>query len=160
MKVLLILIDMTLHKAGWFAGAAILVGGAAGAAVLAAPHVSFERPADAAATPPAKPLVQHIPTPTPVKALYMTQCVAGTPSFRGELVKFVDSTELNAVVIDIKDFSGGIAFPTDNPLLKLFVSTKCGAADMKDFVHALHQKHPFFFQSADAGLGHFRGKAG
>ncbi len=70
----------------------------------------------------------------------MSQCVAGTPSFRDSLVQFIEATELNAVVVDIKDFSGKISFPTDNPALANSVSDDCGAADMKDFVLRLHEK--------------------
>lgn len=87
-----------------------------------------------------KPKAAHLPTPKPQKAIYMSQCVVGTPSFRDSLVKFVDETELNAIVIDIKDFSGGIAFPTDNPTLAGSVSEECGATDMKEFVEMLHAK--------------------
>lgn len=114
----------------------------AAAAAFALPKISYVRSVDATVfeTTPQKPFVQHISTPDVVKAIYMTQCVAGTPSFRAELVDLIEETELNAVVIDIKDYSGGIAFPSDNPLLKPFVSTECGAADMKAFVQALHDK--------------------
>ncbi len=84
--------------------------------------------------------VTHLPTPRPVKAIYMSQCVVGTPSFRDDLVTLIDETELNAVIIDIKDFSGGLAFKTDNPALKNFVSDKCGASDMREFVGTLHEK--------------------
>src|SRR3989344_1526362 len=90
--------------------------------------------------PTPKPKVAHVTTPDPLKAIYMTQCVVGTPSFRAELVKLIDETELNAVVIDIRDYSGGIAFPTEHPLLKTMISDKCGARDMKDFVALLHEK--------------------
>lgn len=91
--------------------------------------------------PPEKPKVAHIATPEPVKAIYMSQCVVGTPSFRDQLVELIDTTELNAVVIDIRDYTGGIAFPTEQTLLKDMVSEKCGAADMKDFVETLHEKN-------------------
>jgi hypothetical protein len=93
-------------------------------------------------TEPAKPVVQHVAIPDAVKAIYMSQCVVGTPSFRDSLVKFVeDSSELNSIVVDIKDFTGGIAFPTaHNPILKNFRSTECGAGDMKAFVQSLHDK--------------------
>lgn len=70
----------------------------------------------------------------------MSQCVSGTPSFRAELVDLVEKTELNAVVIDIKDFSGKISFPTNNPVLAESVSDACGARDMKEFVEMLHKK--------------------
>lgn len=93
-------------------------------------------------TAPLPPLPQkkYIAIPKPLKAIYMTQCVVGTPSFRKDLVDLIDSTELNAVVIDIKDFSGGIAFPVKNPLLKDGESTRCGARDMEQFIATLHEK--------------------
>ncbi len=86
------------------------------------------------------PSITHVPTPDPVKAIYMSQCAAGTPSFRKDLLGLIDRTELNAIVIDIKDYSGGIAFPTDSSLLRDNVSKACGAADMKSFVKNLHDK--------------------
>lgn len=90
---------------------------------------------------PPKPTVAHIATPDPLKAIYMTQCVVGTPTFRDSLVQLIDETELNAVVIDIRDFSGGIAFPTEHPLLKDMISDQCGARDMRAFVERLHEKN-------------------
>lgn len=93
--------------------------------------------------PPSLPGVRHIPTPESVKAIYMTQCAVGTPSFRTALTKLLDETELNALIIDIRDYTGGIAFPTDHPLLKDMVSQKCGADDMKEFVEELHGKNVY-----------------
>lgn len=90
---------------------------------------------------PAKQEVAHIPTPGSVKAVYMSQCAAGTPSFREALTQLIDTTELNAIVIDIRDYTGGIAFPTENPVLKPMVSDECGARDMKEFVKSLHEKN-------------------
>lgn len=85
--------------------------------------------------------VSHIPTPDRVKSIYMSQCAAGTPSFRDKLVDLIDATELNAVVIDIRDFSGKISFPTADPVLHDMVSSQCGAHDMKEFVQKLHAKN-------------------
>jgi len=89
---------------------------------------------------PELPSVAHLPTPVPMKAIYMSQCVVGTPSFRDKLVEFIDTTELNAVVIDIRDYTGKISFPTDNPVLKDMESDDCGARDMKSFIERLHEK--------------------
>ncbi len=80
----------------------------------------------------------YVDTPEQVKAIYMTACVAGTPSFRDELIEIAETTEINSIVIDIKDFSGGISFDTDNPLLNDFVSDRCGAGDMRELVERLH----------------------
>ena len=54
--------------------------------------------------------VKHLKTPEAVKGIYMTSWVAGTKNWRDELIKFIDSTELNAVIIDVKDYSGRVCF--------------------------------------------------
>lgn len=90
--------------------------------------------------PPKKPQVAHVETPEAVKAIYMSQCVSGTPSFRDKLVTLIDETELNSVVIDIKDFTGKLAFTPENPDLATSVSDDCGARDMKSFIETLHDK--------------------
>lgn len=89
------------------------------------------------------PLAAHLQRPASLRAIYMSQCVVGTPSFRDELVQFIDDSELNAVVIDVRDFSGKISFQTDNPVLKDSVSDDCGANDMREFVQKLHEKNIF-----------------
>ncbi len=83
---------------------------------------------------------KYLSTPKPLKAIYMTQCVVGTPSFRADLVKLIDDTELNSVIIDIKDYSGKIGYDTDNPALVGSVSNQCGATDIKSFIDMLHKK--------------------
>jgi hypothetical protein len=55
-------------------------------------------------------VVTHIKTPEHVKAVYMSSWVAGTPSVRAKLVKLIDDTEINAVVIDVKDNTGVISW--------------------------------------------------
>jgi hypothetical protein len=89
---------------------------------------------------PALPVVAHVPLPDAVKAIYMSQCVVGTPSFRDELVALIKETELNSVIIDIKDYTGKLAFTTDNPLLAHAVSDECGATDMRAFIERLHRE--------------------
>ncbi len=83
--------------------------------------------------------VAHIQTPKPLKAIYMSQCVVGTPSFREKLKTLVEETELNAIMIDIKDYTGKIAFQSDHPLLAESVSDACGARDMAVFIETLHE---------------------
>ena len=82
----------------------------------------------------------HIGTPEPMHAIYMSQCVAGTPSFRDSLVSLIEETKLNAVVIDVKDYSGTIGFPTKDPRFKEASLANCGARDMEAFVKSLHDK--------------------
>ena len=56
------------------------------------------------------PVVTHVVTPQHVKAIYMSSWVAGTPSVRAPLIKLIDTTELNAVVIDVKDNTGVLSW--------------------------------------------------
>ena len=91
-----------------------------------------------------KEIVKHISTPNPVKAIYMTSCVVGTPSLRDKLVKLIDETEINSVVIDIKDYSGTLSYkPSDPTLLHAWEASKCGAPDMKTFLETLHNKNVY-----------------
>lgn len=85
--------------------------------------------------------VKHIKTPEPLKAVYMTQCVAGTPSFREKIVKLVDETELNSIVVDIKDYTGTVSFATGDPQIDSLGGVGCRVDDMKEFVEYLHSKN-------------------
>jgi hypothetical protein len=83
--------------------------------------------------------VVHLQTPKPLKAIYMTGCVASTPSFRDSVIRLIKETELNAVVIDIKDYTGTLSFkPTGQDLLHAWESARCGTLEMKEIIHSLH----------------------
>ena len=118
----------------------LLALGAAEAAGIIAPKLSYVRASTSSASTPVvtEPAVKHLSTPKSVKAIYMSQCAAGTPSFRTSFLKMLDETELNAIVIDIRDYSGKIAFQVKDPILKQMVSDECGARDMKEWVEVLH----------------------
>jgi hypothetical protein len=90
---------------------------------------------------PEVPVVTHIQTPESVRAIYMSSCVAGTPSFRDSLVAVAETTEVNSIVIDIKDYSGYLSFKPQNPALLEFVSPRCRAPDMQEFIARLHAKN-------------------
>lgn len=92
---------------------------------------------------PPKPRITHVSTPAQVKAIYMSSWVAGTPSFREKLVGIADRTEINSIVIDIKDYTGKIAFEiTDpSPLLQEFSSIEKRIPDIIEFLNYLHDKN-------------------
>jgi len=85
-------------------------------------------------------VVTHIPTPEHVKAVYMTSWAAGHQKFRKELFDLVDTTEINAVVIDIKDYTGKISFPVEDPELIKIGSAESRISDIKEFIGKLHDK--------------------
>ncbi len=89
-------------------------------------------------------VVKHVPLPVPTKIIYMTSCVAGTPTFRNKLVALIEETEINSVIIDIKDYSGTISFPAESEEWKgAWDNARCGTRDMKEFIATLHAKNIF-----------------
>jgi hypothetical protein len=82
----------------------------------------------------------HIEVPDQVRAIYMTACVAGTPSFRSQLVKLVEETDVNSLIIDVKDYTGTIAFDIEGIDLIGEEGTGCRVRDMKEFIATLHDK--------------------
>src|SRR3989338_3530342 len=112
-----------------------------GAEVFSSSTLSFSRATTTDPVLPEKPAITHLATPVPLRAIYMTQCAVGTPSFRKDLVGLIDGTELNAVVIDIKDYTSRLAFTPADPSLKASVSDVCGARDMEAFIKELHDKN-------------------
>ena len=84
--------------------------------------------------------ISHIKTPEVVKAIYLSGWVAGTKSIRDKLVKIIDETELNAVVIDIKDSTGRISFKIDDPLIEEIGSVENRIANIRELTNLLHQK--------------------
>lgn len=85
--------------------------------------------------------VTHVPLPDAVKSIYMTACVAGTRPFRDEVVAVAEETEINAIVIDIKDYTGSLSFPPERESLQpAWEKAQCGATDMKEFIASLHDK--------------------
>ena len=90
---------------------------------------------------PEKETVWHIKTPDEVKGIYMTSWVASTNSIREGLVKIIEDTEINSVVIDIKDYTGKIAFLMKNPKVLEIGSSEDRVKDMKEFIKELHRKN-------------------
>lgn len=86
-----------------------------------------------------KPETLHVARPEKMKALYMTACVASTGEWKNNLVKLIDTTELNSIVIDIKDFSGMISYDTELP--EFVPNSNCFVKDLKQFIEELHKKN-------------------
>ncbi len=57
-------------------------------------------------------------TPVKVKGIYVTGPRAGTDMYMSQLIDLVETTELNAMVIDIKNDSGEITYKMDLPLVQ------------------------------------------
>jgi len=55
-------------------------------------------------------------TPSPVKGIYVSSWVAGSKKRFKKLLELLEQTELNTLVIDIKDWTGKIAYDSQVPL--------------------------------------------
>lgn len=69
-----------------------------------------------------KPLVPYPPSlrveKPEVKGIHVTSWVAGDPRLLANLIKLIDETELNTIVIDLKEADGRIGYDADIPLAK------------------------------------------
>lgn len=81
--------------------------------------------------------------PDVVKAVYLTSRSASQKSKIDYLINLAKTTELNAVVIDIKDFSGYVAYDTDNalaPKVKEYKAKQKRISNIDALIDKLHQE--------------------
>ena len=70
------------------------------------------------------------PDPVKVKGIYLTANTAGSESRMDEIIGYIDQTELNAVVIDVKDDFGNVTFQMDSPVVTEIEAVKTYIDDM------------------------------
>lgn len=85
-------------------------------------------------------IVSHQLTPKPLRAVYMSSWVAGTKEARAKMLKRLEGTNINAIVLDVKDTSGKIVVKLDAPALAKYESFDSRVPDIVDFVAELHQR--------------------
>lgn len=90
---------------------------------------------------PAVAAMTHITTPNPVRALYMSSWVASTTTMRDKIINMIDTTEINAVVIDIKDATGRVSFLVNDKIVADTESPKDLIKDISGLIQTLHDKN-------------------
>ena len=103
------------------------------ALLVSAPVVS----AQIASTQTMPSLRSHVPRD--VRAIYLTSWSAATPSRLREAIQLAQTTEVNGVVIDIKDYTGTVVFQTDNPLIR-GLRADVSRLDLAALVDRLHSE--------------------
>ena len=88
----------------------------------------------------APPQPSHIAPPAAVKAIYMTSWVASVKPWRERLLEFIDQSEINALIIDIKDYSGTVSFDTRDPKLSEMGVEEIRVKDLREFIQLAHSK--------------------
>jgi len=85
-----------------------------------------------------KPLAR---IPENIKALYATSFAAGTPSLMDEIIKMAEETEINAIVIDLKDYSGYLGYNTDLEKPKEYQAVELRIRHLNKLIKELHDKN-------------------
>lgn len=81
----------------------------------------------------------HILPPDRVRAIYMSSWVGGTKGFRSKLISFMKESDINAVVLDIKDYSGVVAFSVSDEHVNRYDTDSRRISDIKDLLKELHE---------------------
>ncbi len=76
-----------------------------------------------------------------VKGLYLTAYSAGSAKKMAQIVDLIKKTELNAVVIDIKDYSGLVLYDSQVPLVMALKNKDNRLGDVKKLVDYLHKNN-------------------
>jgi len=83
----------------------------------------------------------HVLTPNPVKGIYVSNSIIGVPSLRKPIIHLIRNTEINTVILDIKDETGRVVFAINNPDLQKFNSQDGLIDDLPQFIETLHKNN-------------------
>jgi hypothetical protein len=90
-------------------------------------------------TPTPKPLPEKLKNPPEIiKALYATTWTAATDTQINHLIDLANRTEVNAIVIDVKDYTGYISFDTDLAVVESVGAEKIIIQDIDALINKLH----------------------
>jgi len=79
--------------------------------------------------------------PDTIKAVYATSWSVSKKSYVDYLIELASSTEINSVVIDIKDFSGHVAYDTKLPQVERYKAKQIRIKDISSLVEQLHDNN-------------------
>lgn len=88
-----------------------------------------------------EPKVVHVTTPKAVKSLYISSWVGGTKSLRDKIIADIEATEANAVVLDIKDYTGMVSYMPQSPEVQANGCIEERIKDIDDLFTELHNKN-------------------
>lgn len=82
--------------------------------------------------------------PVQVKGIYLSAPAAGNREMMDKILSIVDGSELNAVVIDLKDDNGRVTCPMDSPIVTETEASKSYVADMRELIRELKEEHGLY----------------
>lgn len=77
-------------------------------------------------------------SPATIKAIYATAWTTGSPDRRAALVELIKETEVNAIVIDIKDYSGHVLYDSDIPAVADYGAREPRIRDLNGVIKQFH----------------------
>lgn len=88
---------------------------------------------------PPKNIATHVETPEFVRALYMTNWVAGTPSIRDHVLAVADAKDMNTLMIDVKDATGYVGYDFENKLVDEVGAEQMRVRNLKELIKEQHE---------------------
>lgn len=76
--------------------------------------------------------------PSIIKAIYATSWSAGSPTKLNSLIKIIKATELNAIVIDLKDYSGAVTYDATVPEVDEYKAKDIRIPNINTVIKKLH----------------------
>lgn len=90
-------------------------------------------------TEPETAAPEPVRVPTKVKGIYLSAYVAGTGSMIDDIIEQIDQTEINTVVIDVKDDNGRITFRMNTPMVQEIEAVKAFIPDIQSLMKKLKE---------------------
>ena len=82
--------------------------------------------------------------PVQVKGIYLSGPAAGNQEMMERILTNIADTEINAVVIDLKDDSGRVTCPMDSPLVTETEASTPYVQDMRELIRELKEEHGLY----------------
>ena len=98
----------------------------------------------AAETEPETELEETRSEPVQVKGIYLSGPAAGNQEMMERILTNIADTEINAVVIDLKDDSGRVTCPMDSPLVTETEASTPYVQDMRELIRELKEEHGLY----------------
>lgn len=92
----------------------------------------------------AEPVIEEpiiLDTPKPLKAFYISSWVTATPRIFNPIIDFIKTSDINAVIIDIKDDTGRISFLTNDPLITELGSAENRIRNIRSIIRELNRNN-------------------
>lgn len=130
--------------AGFTILAFMLVGWQAHAALFEQDSLTLGERISSPVSPKDAPAVQlqerrKKPAKREVKGIYLTAYSVASPAKVAAMIELINATELNAVVVDIKDYSGKVLYDSNVPLVNELALEDNRIGDVRAMIETFHE---------------------